>query len=114
MMATEEGQIGYAKIYGRIISAWKGLVGNFSYFADPAEDSPNVMAAKLSQDHLLAQTQYCGESFGYPGEVDTIGGEITSLVRQGKLTAAEAVAQYQERAEAQYNQYLEDVKAVGA
>ena len=113
MMASEEGQIGYAKIYGGIISAWKGLVGNFSYFADPAEDSPNVMAAKLSQDHLLAQTQYYGENFGYPGEVDTIGGEITSLVRQGKLTAAEAVAQYQERAEAQYNQYLEDVKAVG-
>ena len=113
MMATQDGQVGYAKIYGGIISAWKGLTGDFSYFADPAEDSPNVMAAKLSQDHLLAQTQYYGEGFGYPGEVDTIGGEITSLVRQGKLTAAEAVAQYQERTEAQYNQYLEDVKAVG-
>ncbi len=114
MMATEEGQIGYAKIYGGIISAWASLVGNFSYFADSAEDSPNVMAAKLSQDHLLAQTQYYGEGFGYPGEVDTIGGEITSLVRQGKLTAAEAVVQYQERCEAQYNQFLEDVKAVAA
>ncbi len=112
MMCSEEGQIGYAKIYGGIISAWKGLVGNFSYFADSAEDNPNVMAAKLSQDHLLAQTQYYGENFGYPGEVDGIGGEITSLVRQGKLTAAEAVAQYQERCEAQYKQYLEDVKAV--
>ena len=114
MMATEEGQMGYAKIYGGIISAWAGLAGNFSYFADPAEDSPNVMAAKLNQDHLLAQTQYYGEGFGYPGEVDTIGGEIASLVRQGQLTAAEAVAQYQERCAAQYNQFLEAAKAVGA
>jgi hypothetical protein len=87
-------------------------VGKFDFFADPSEDSPNVTAAKLVQDYLLPQTQYYGEGFGFPAEVDGIGAEICSLVRQGKLTAAEAVQQYQERAEAQYNQYLEDVKAV--
>jgi ABC-type glycerol-3-phosphate transport system substrate-binding protein len=112
MMCTEEGQRGYSAIYGGIIPAWKGLVGTFDFFADPSEDSPNVMAAKLVQEYLLPQTQYYGEGFGFPAEVDGIGGEICSLVRQGKLTAAEAVAQYQERAEAQYNQYLEDVKKV--
>ena len=112
MMCTEEGQRGYSAIYGGIIPAWKGLVGKFDFFADPSEDSPNVMAAKLVQDYLLPQTQYYGEGFGYPSEVDGIGGEICSLVRQGKLTAAEAAQQYQERAEAQYNQYLEDVKKV--
>ena len=112
MMCTEEGQRGYSAIYGGIIPAWKGLVGKFDFFADPSEDSPNVMAAKLVQEYLLPQTQYYGEGFGFPAEVDGIGGEICSLVRQGKLTAAEAVAQYQERAEAQYNQYLEDVKKV--
>ena len=112
MMCTEEGQRGYSAIYGGIIPAWKGLVGKFDFFADPSEDSPNVMAAKLNMDYLLPQTQYYGEGFGYPSEVDGIGGEICSLVRQGELTAAEAVQQYQERAEAQYNQYLEDAKKV--
>jgi hypothetical protein len=99
-------------IYGGIIPAWKGLVGQFDYFADPSPDSPNVMAAKLSMDYLLPQTRYYGEGFGYPAQVDGIGAEICSLVRQGQLTAAEAVQQYQERAEAQYQQYLEDVKNV--
>jgi len=112
MMCTEEGQRGYSAIYGGIIPAWKGLVGTFDFFADPSEDSPNVQAAKLVQEYLLPQTQYYGEGFGFPAEVDGIGGEICSLVRQGQLTAAEAVQQYQERAEAQYNQYLEDVKKV--
>ncbi len=112
MMCSEEGQRGYSAIYGGIIPAWKGLVGKFDFFKDPSPDSPNVMAAKLVQDNLLPQTRYYGEGFGYPSETDKIGGEITSLVRQGKLTAAEAAKQYQERCEAQYKQYLEDVKKV--
>jgi ABC-type glycerol-3-phosphate transport system substrate-binding protein len=112
MMCTEDGQRGYSMIYGGIIPAWRGLVGQFDYFADPSEDSPNVMAAKLSMEYLLPQTEYYGEGFGYPAQVDGIGGEICSLVRQGELTAAEAVQQYQERAVAQYEQYLEDVKNV--
>ncbi len=112
MMCTEEGQRAYSMIYGGIIPAWAGLVGKFDYFADPSEDSPNVMAAKLSQEHLLPNTRYYGEGFGFPSEVDAIGGEICSMVRQGELTAAEAVQQYQERAEAQYDQFLEDMKTV--
>ncbi|MBX3012243.1 MAG: extracellular solute-binding protein [Caldilineaceae bacterium] len=112
MMATEEGQRTYSMIYSGLVPAWAGLVGKFDHFADPSEDSPNVLYAKLSMDHLLPQTQYYGEGFGYPAEVDGIGGEICSLVRQGELTAAEAVAQYQERCEAQYQQFLEDTKNV--
>ena len=112
MMATQDGQRTYSMIYGGLVPAWAGLVGDFSYIADPSEDSPNVLYAKLSMDHLLPQTRYYGEGFGYPAEVDGIGGEICSLVRQGKLTAAEAVQQYQERAEAQYKQFLEDTKKV--
>lgn len=112
MMVTTEGQRGYSAIYGGIVPAWAELVGDFSYFADSAEDSPNVMAAKLSTDHLLAQTRFYGEGFGFPSEVDGIGGEICSLVRLGDLTAAEAVAQYQERCEAQYKQFLEDIEAM--
>lgn len=111
MMCTEEGQRNFSMIYGGIMPAWAGLAGKFDYFADPSEDSPNVLAAKLTQEHFMSQTQYYGEGFGFPSEVDGIGGEICSLVRQGELTAAEAVVQYQERCEAQYKQYLEDVKA---
>jgi hypothetical protein len=111
MMATQDGQRAYSMIYGGIVPAWAGLVGDFSYFADSAEDSPNVTAAKLSTDHLLAQTRYYGEGFGFPAEVDGIGAEICSQVRLGEVTAAEAASMYQERCEAQYKQYLEDVAA---
>ncbi|MEZ4863589.1 MAG: extracellular solute-binding protein [Caldilineaceae bacterium] len=112
MMATEEGQRTYSMIYSGLVPAWAGLVGKFDHFADPSEDSPNVLYAKLSMDYLLPQTQYYGEGFGYPAEVDGIGGEICSLVRQGELTAAAAVQQYQERCEAQYQQFLEDTKNI--
>ena len=112
MMATEEGQRTYSMIYGGLVPAWAGLVGDFAHFADSSADSPNVLYAKLSMDHLLPQTGYYGEGFGFPAEVDGIGGEICSLVRQGELTAAEAVQQYQERCEAQYAQFLEDTKKV--
>ncbi|MCX6047714.1 MAG: extracellular solute-binding protein, partial [Chloroflexi bacterium] len=112
LMATEDGQRTYSMIYSGIVSAWAGLKGNYSYFADSKEDSPNVKAAKLQVDHLLPQTHYYGEGFGYPAEVDKIGGEIASLVRLGKLTAAEAAKEYQTRCEAQYTQYLEDAKKV--
>jgi ABC-type glycerol-3-phosphate transport system substrate-binding protein len=108
MMATQEGQRTYSEIYGGIVPAWKGLVGDFSYFADPAEDSPNVTAAKLAMDYLLPQTQYYGEGFGFPAEVDTIGAEVCSKVRLGDLSAEEAVKEYQTRCEAQYKHYLED------
>ncbi len=112
MMATEAGQRTYSMIYSGLVPAWAGLVGKFDHFADSSAESPNVLYAKLSMDHLLPQTQYYGEGFGYPAEVDGIGGEICSEVRQGKLTAADAVQQYQERAEAQYKQFLEDTKKV--
>jgi len=112
MMATKDGQRTYSMIYNGLVPAWAGLVGDFSHFADSSPESPNVLYAKLSMDHLLPQTRYYGEGFGYPAEVDKIGGEICSLVRLKKLTAADAVKQYQERAEAQYKQYLEDVKKV--
>jgi hypothetical protein len=111
MMATQEGQKNYAMIYGGIVSAWKGLVGDFSYYKDSSDDSPNVAAAKLSMDHLLAQTQFYGEGFGLPSEVDGIGAEICSKVRVGDMTAAEAAKEYQTRCEAQYKQYLEDLAA---
>jgi ABC-type glycerol-3-phosphate transport system substrate-binding protein len=108
MMATEEGQRTYSAIYGGIVPAWAGLVGDFSYYADSSEDNPNVKAAGLVMDYLLPQTRYYGEGFGFPAEVDGIGAEICSQVRLGDLTSAEAVAAYQERCEAQYKQYLED------
>ena len=112
MMATEEGQMGYSAIYGGIIPAWKSLIGNYTYFKDSSEDNPNVLAAKLIGGNILAQTKFYGEQFGYAGKVDAIGAEIASLVRSGKLTAAEAVASYQERAEEQYKQYEQDVKNI--
>jgi ABC-type glycerol-3-phosphate transport system substrate-binding protein len=114
MMCTLDGQREYAKIYsGLLAPAWKGLVGNFDHYVDSSDDSPNVGGAKIMQEVLSPQTNYYGEAFGYPQEVDGIGGEICSLVRQGKLTAAEGAKQYQERCEAQYKQFLEDVKKVG-
>jgi ABC-type glycerol-3-phosphate transport system substrate-binding protein len=112
MMCTQDGQREYAKIYsGLLAPAWKGLVGDFSHYVDSSDDSPNVGGARIMQEVLSPQTTYYGEAFGYPQEVDAIGAEICSLVRQGQLTAAEAAQQYQERCEAQYAQFLEDSKA---
>jgi ABC-type glycerol-3-phosphate transport system substrate-binding protein len=111
MMATEEAQRTYSMIYNGNVPAWASLVGDFSYFADSSEDNPVVMLAKLSTDHLLPQTSYYGEGFGFPAEVDGIGGEVCSQVRLGELTAAEAVRVYQERCEAQFKQFQEDLAA---
>lgn len=113
MMCSLDGQREYAKIYsGLLAPAWKGLVGKFDHYKDSSADNPNVGGAHIMQEVLSPQTRYYGEGFGYPQETDKIGDELCSMVRQGKLTAAEGAKQYQERCEAQYKQYLEDVKKV--
>lgn len=110
MMVTEEGQRGFSAIYGGIIPAWKGLIGKYDFFKDSSPDSPNVMAAKLIGENLLPLTRYYGEGFGFPSKVDQIGGEVCSLVRQGKLTAAEGCKQYQERCEEQFKEFETEMK----
>ncbi len=110
MMATEEAQLEYAKIYGGIpFFAWAGLVSDTTRFADPSPDSPNVKAAKLFAT-LLPRTEFFGEGFGYTGQIAPAAAEVGSEVRQGKLSAAEGAKQLQERFEAQHQQYLADTK----
>ncbi|MHB0857304.1 MAG: extracellular solute-binding protein [Anaerolineae bacterium] len=112
MMCTTDGQREYDRIYGGWMTPpWKGLVGQFDHFEDPNPESPGVMSAKIMQDAIAPRTTYYGEGYGYPGEVDGIGGTICSEVRMGNMTAEEGVKEYQLRCEAQYNQYLEDIKA---
>ena len=55
-------------------------------------------------------THFYGEGFGYPAEVENIGAELCSKVRVGDMTAAEGAQAYQERCEAQFKQYQEDVQ----
>ena len=111
-MCTHEGQREYAKIYGGIgAPAWKGLIGKYDHYSDPDPGGPQVQAAKV-MENLGPITRYYGEGFGYPSEVDGIGGSICSEVRLGNMTAAEAVQEYQERCVEQYEVYLEDIAAL--
>lgn len=108
MMATEEGQLEYAKIYDGLGStAWTSLADDTSRFSDPSPDNPIVKASKLLPI-FTELTEYYGEGFGYVSEIETAGGEICSEVRQGNLSAADGAKQLQERCEAQYQQYLKD------
>ena len=59
---------------------------------------------------LLPRTEFFGENFGYTGEIAPAATEVSSELRQGKLTSAEAAQKLQERFEAQRAQYLEDIK----
>jgi len=110
MMATEEAQRVYCKMYGGITApAWKALLGKTDYYADPKPDGANSKAAPVMK-HLGELTHFYGEGFGYPAEVDTIGAELCSKVRLGDMTAAQGAQAYQERCEAQFKQYQEDVQ----
>lgn len=111
MMATEEGQFEYAKIYDGLLGyAWAGFKTDTKRFKDPSPDNPNVKASKFYTS-LLSQTEYYGEGFGYIAEIEKAGAEVASLVRQQKLDSAAAVKQLQTRFDAQYQQYLKDMKA---
>jgi ABC-type glycerol-3-phosphate transport system substrate-binding protein len=108
-LCSHEGQREYSKIYGGSgFPAWKDLNGKYDHFADPDPEGAVVKAAGVMAN-LGPLTRYYGEGFGYPAEVDQIGGSICSEVRLGNMTAAEAVATYQERCEAQFEGYLKDL-----
>jgi ABC-type glycerol-3-phosphate transport system substrate-binding protein len=110
MMATEEAQTIYCTMYGGITApAWKALLGKIDHFADPKPDGANAKAAQVMKP-LGELTHFYGEGFGYPAEVDNIGAELCSKVRVGDMTAAEGAQAYQERCEAQFKQYQEDVQ----
>lgn len=108
MMCSEEGQLAYAKIYSGLLGyAWAGFKETTSRFADPSAENPNVKASTF-YTALLEQTEYYGEGFGYIAEIEKAGSEVCSEVRQGKLDAAGGVQKWQERCEAQYQQFLKD------
>ena len=111
MMATEEGQFEYAKIYDGLLGyAWAGFKDDTKRFKDPSPDNPNVKASKFYTS-LLDFTEYYGEGFGYIAEIEKAGAEVASLVRQQKLDSAAAVKEIQSRFDAQYQQFLKDSKA---
>lgn len=109
MVATLEGQIEYARIYGGAAhTAWRDLVGVYDHFEDPSETSPAVKAAKLLQA-LAMTTGYYGQGFGSPSSVDGAVAQVASEVRQENLTAAEGAAALQERLDAIYAQFQSDM-----
>jgi hypothetical protein len=114
MVCTLEGMTEYAKIYGGAAhTAWKGLTGVYDHFEDPSPDSPAVKNAIILQKYLAPQTTFEGEQFGSMDEVGAAIGEACSEVRQKNMTAVEAAQMMQERAEAQYQEYLSDLAELG-
>ena len=110
MMVTEEAQSEYCRIYGGFLApSWKGLVGKYDHFADPSPEGMGVKGAKLFQNHIAPLTRYIGEGFGYARDIEPAGGEVCSLVREGELTAAEAVQVLQERFQASRDRLVEEM-----
>ncbi len=111
MMTTREAQIEFDKAYGGIPNvAYKGLVGVYDHWSNPDPNGKAVKQAKMYQEKLLPLARYYGEQLGYLSEVDRIFGEVSQMVRQKKMTAKEACQDMQKQLEAQYKQWLEDVK----
>ena len=114
MIATAEGQTEYAKIYGgQPNTAWKGLVGVYDHFQNSDPNGPLVALAKVLQEHLLPQTQFEGVGFGSIAEIGAAITEGCAEVRQQNMTSEEAVQLIQERCEAQYKEYISDVRELG-
>lgn len=112
-VASDEGQMAFAKIYDGLLNfAWAGLVGDTTRFKDASPENAIFRAAPAFEAMNL-QTQYFGEGFGYYSECQTAAGAVCSELRQGKMTAAAAAAALQTRVEAQYAQFLDDLKAAG-
>jgi hypothetical protein len=62
---------------------------------------------------MALRTKFFGEGFGYYAECQKAAGDVSSQVRQGTLTAAQGAAELQKRVEAQYQQFLTDLKNAG-
>ncbi len=109
MMVTEDGQREYDKIYGgQALMAWKGFVGVYDHWEDTGPKA--IRWAKLAQEKLMPLARYYGEALGYYGEVDRIIAEVASNVRMKKYNSKEACQDIQNQLEAQYKQWLEDIK----
>jgi ABC-type glycerol-3-phosphate transport system substrate-binding protein len=109
-VGTEAGQMEYAKIYDGLLNfAWADFATDTTRFADPSESNAIFRAAPAFTAMAL-RTQFFGEGFGYYAEAQKAAGDVSSLVRQGSMTAAEGAAELQKRVEAQYAQFLTDLQ----
>ncbi len=113
MMATQQGQIEYGKIYSGVpFFAWSGLASDTTRFSDPSPSSPEVKAASLFAK-LQSRTVFFGHEYGYYLNIQNASNTVTAAVRSQKMSAAAAMKQFQTLAEAQYKQYLVDVSNLG-
>lgn len=112
-VATEEGQLEYAKIYDGVLNyAWRDFADDTRRFADPSPTSKLVRASSWFTT-LLPQTEFLGYEYGYFNECKAAAESVCSELRQGKFTAGTAAKELQSRFVAQYQQYLTDLAAVG-
>jgi ABC-type glycerol-3-phosphate transport system substrate-binding protein len=110
---SDEGQLAYAKIYDGLLNfSWAKLANDTTRFKD-ATASSAIFRAAPAFTAMALRTQSFGEGFGYYAECEAAAGAVCSQVRQGTLTSAAGAAQLQSRVQAQYAQFLLDVKAAG-
>lgn len=112
-VATEEGQMEYAKIYDGLLNfAWATFANDTTRFADPTAANAIFRAAPAFTAMAL-RTKFFGEGFGYYAECQKAAGDVSSQVRQGALTSAEGAKELQKRVEAQYAQFVTDLQNAG-
>jgi ABC-type glycerol-3-phosphate transport system substrate-binding protein len=110
MMLSDEGAIEYAKIYGGIPTTKLKFMGKHDWFQDPDPNKPLNKYFYVLEKYVAPVVRYYGEQFGYAAEIDKSVPIVASKIRLGKATAAEACKELQGLFEAQYKQYLDDVK----
>lgn len=113
MMGTEEGQYAYDVAAGNPVAAWKNLLlhpkpGQYQYLdANGLTFLKNVAESSWWRNGLL-NCVFIGP-VGYSNRVETALDAACQAVRAGKMGSAQAMAQLQKQAEAQYKQYKIDL-----
>ncbi len=103
MMDERDGQYAYDLTYGGVaVVAWKDILLNDTSRFHPPSKLPNWLVSALENCHYI----------GRAGYIDRIDAAVTAgcqAVRSKKMNSAQAMAQVQQKATAQYKQYKIDL-----
>jgi maltose-binding protein MalE len=111
MMATRDGQYEYDLTYnGVAVVAWKDFLLHDTSRFHPANNTNGSYAVGTADwfKSAMLNCTYIGRA-GYTDRVDNAVASACQAVRLGKMNSAQAMAQVQQKCEAQYRQYKIDL-----
>jgi hypothetical protein len=111
MMATADGQYVYDLTYGGVaVVAWKDFLLHDTSRFHPANSTNGGYVVGTSEwfKQAMLNCVYIGRA-GYIDRVDAAVNQACVAVRSGKMGSAQAMAQLQQKCEAQFKQYKIDL-----